>query len=184
MNEDLKTLRRNEDSLYISGVAVLLFSLWDMVRFTMAVIMNPKMLKQFVENIGINEEDLVIGEAITIIVFAVILLLAVIIRLFIFLGARAESKGGKRGWIYIIIAALTLIFLIADQVDTFIDFVKNFMTIMDGGEVVNEMAGMDTAAASSLLTITSMFALADIIKSSVTVKRLRKKLNVKSGEVR
>ena len=42
---------------------------------------------------------------------------------------------------------------------------------------------MDTAAASGLMNIMSAVALIDIIISSITVKKLRKKYDIKDGEV-
>ena len=49
MEKDLRTLRKKEDNLMISGIAVLLFSVWDMVRFVMALIINPKILTDYIE---------------------------------------------------------------------------------------------------------------------------------------
>lgn len=177
MEKDLRTLRKKEDNLMISGIAVLLFSVWDMVRFVMALIINPKILTDYIEGLGFDADDILIGEITVIAIYVVILALALLIRLFIFFGARDESKGKRRGWIYVIVAFIVLVFIIADEIDTAIDLFKDASAQTDFAD------GMDTAAASGLMNIMSAVALIDIIISSITVKKLRKKYDIKDGEV-
>lgn len=178
MKEDLKTLRRKEDNLGISGLAVLLFSMWDIVRFVMTIIMNPHAFTDFLKNMGIAKDEMAIGGAVVIAIFAIILGGAFLIRLFIYLNARAESRGKKKGWLYVIVAALVLAFIVADQTSTVIDIFKGTATDAE------QLGEFDTATASGLLNITSAFALIDIIISSATIKSIRKKYNIKDGEVR
>ena len=179
MNEDLRTLRRKEDNLGISGLAVLLFSMWDIVRFTMTLIMNPHALTDLLERMGVGKDELFIGGFVIVTIYAIILLGAFLIRLFIYLGARAESRGKKRGWLYVIVAALVLAFIVADQTSTVIDTFNGAAAAR-----AEELGEMDTATASGLLNITSAFALIDIILSSATIKSIRKKYNIKDGEVK
>ena len=178
MNEDFKTLRRREDNLGISGLAVLLFSAWDIVRFVMTLVMNPHALTDFLERMSVEPDEMAIGGVVVVAIYAIILLLAFLIRLFIFFGARAESTGKKRGWIYVIVAALVLAFIVADQVSTFMDlFNENAVSEAE------QLGEMDTATASGLLNLFSAFALVDIIVSSAIVKKIRKKYDIKNGEV-
>ena len=46
-----------------------------------------------------------------------------------------------------------------------------------------QLGEMDTATASGLLNLFSAFALVDIIVSSAIVKKIRKKYDIKNGEV-
>jgi hypothetical protein len=179
MNEDLKTLRRKEDNLGISGLAVLLFSMWDIVRFVMTLIMNPHALTDFLKNMGVEPDEMVIGGTVVLGIYGIILVGAFLIRLFIYFGAKAESEGKKRGWLYVIVAALVLAFIVADQTSTIIDTFNGTAAAQ-----AEELGELDTATVSGLLNITSAFALIDIILSSATVKSIRKKYNIKDGEVK
>ena len=93
---DFETLRHKKDNLIISGIALMVVGVWDIVKFAMAIILNPKMLLDAVKNAGIEPGQEVVGEVVLLIIFIVLLLIDFSIRCFIGLSARAEGRGKKK----------------------------------------------------------------------------------------
>ncbi len=171
---DFETLRHKKDNLIISGIALMVIGVWDIVKFAMAIILNPKMLLDAVKDAGIEPGQEVVGEVIFLIIFIVLLLFDLGIRCFIGLSARAEGRGKKKGWLYLIIAVLMACLLLSAI------YTSAYSLFNDVEKALPD--SWDSIAASSLLDILSVIAIVDIIISSVTVKKIRKKDNIKNGE--
>ena len=171
---DFETLRHKKDNLIISGIALMVVGVWDIVKFAMAIILNPKMLLDAVKDAGIEPGQEVVGEVVLLIIFIVLLLIDLSIRCFICLSARAEGRGKKKGWFYLIVAVLMALLLLSSL------YTSAYSLFNDVEKVLPD--SWDSIAASSLLDILSVIAIVDIIISSVTVKKIRKKDNIQNGE--
>lgn len=180
MDDDFQELRKRKDNLLVSGFAVLIAGIWDVVKFAMAIIMNPKMLLDAVQYSGIDKADEELGEVMIVIVFGLIVLVDVLIRSYITRSARAEARGKRKGWLYLIVAAVMVLALSSSLYN---DLYNGFIHVLVDGDVQTGLPkSWDSVAASGLMDLISIVALVDIIVSSFIVKRIDKKDNVRSGE--
>lgn len=157
-----RQLRRNRNILGISGTAVLLFAVWSVIKVFMYGYLNRN--EPVGEELSFLDEYLQ-DETVVIaffIIFFGLLVLDIILRVVVCLSARAESRGKKKGYGYLVVTVILLAFSVWGL----------FSTLRESFLV----DPVDTVI-SLLLEGSAVFALAEVFLSSVRIKRLTKKLS-------
>ena len=106
-------MRRYQNLLTVSGLGVIIFGLWTVLKTILLLFMQEDML-----------DDLPDGLFYRVLFFTLIggvLLIDFLIRLFVGLSARAEGFGKKKGYGYIVVAILIAIASLASLVLIFFD---------------------------------------------------------------
>ena len=148
-------LRRYQTNLNISGLGVIAFGGWGLLKVILLLLMDPKAIR---EAAGME-----MGETVNIGTFTAVLLLFVLFdfafRFYIGFSARREAKGKKKNIIYLVIAFLLLI---ASVISIIIGLVQiSFDTIFDTIVVM-------------VVEITSALATLELVISAIQVRKLRK----------
>ena len=162
-----KELRKRQILLFEAGVGVILFAVWNITKVNLYLGLTPLPVEVLYEEAaknGISEKFLIIS---LIIVAVGILLWQLYIRLYIGTSAAAEGKGKKKGYAYLVWAAVLLVS----------DFQINWQafdaqSILAGEEIsVNQFMSICMEAASA-------YVLLQLLLSGIWVKKLRKKMKV------
>ncbi len=155
-----KELRKNESILATSGVAVLAFAIWSIIKIVLYVAFSPAMSAveaDLTELQGIDE-----GTVLTIlIVIIAVSLVDVGIRIYVGLSARGESKGKKKTILYLILAIIIAIYS-----------VLNIVSFFQPGY----MESVADLIITLVVELTSLFAVIELIVSGIKVRSLRKKI--------
>jgi len=149
-------MRRYQNLLTVSGLGVIIFGLWTVLKTILLLFMQEDMV-----------DDLPDGLFYRVLFFTLIggvLLIDFLIRLFVGLSARAEGFGKKKGYGYIVVAILIAIASMASLVMIFFDA---------GDRSILELI------VSFIVEATSMIATVELLVAAFTVKKLKKEL----GEV-
>ena len=149
-------MRRYQNLLTVSGLGVIIFGLWTVLKTILLLFMQEDML-----------DDLPDGLFYRVLFFTLIggvLLIDFLIRLFVGLSARAEGFGKKKGYGYIVVAILIAIASLASLVLIFFDIADRSIL-----ELI----------VSFIVEATSMIATVELLVAAFTVKKLKKEL----GEV-
>ena len=166
-NEPLATLRRHRDTLSISGLAIIAFGVWDIVKATLSIAFGPAPdaaeqevnleLQQTIETLADGHEEVYI------IIIAFLLLMvfvALALRIYVGLSAHAEARGKRKSWAYVIVAGL---------------MATTSATLMIAGLLMDDDWGNVLATiVTGTIELTSLFAYVDVIRSAAIVKRLTK----------
>lgn len=177
-------LRRYENILIVSGMGVIAFALWSIVRAAIYYITQPidivksmgleDELEEFTAGMGAHTAHTVLT---VVSMVAVFLVLAVDVSLRVYVGRSAFADGrakNKKTPVYIVLAVLMAISLIWT---TGLDIYN----AVEGVEKAAELRDLDTASVSNILNITSLLALVELVIASIMVRRLRKKLGIRIG---
>lgn len=94
-------IRRLQDTLTIAGSAVIAFSIWSLAKIGMFLTFaNEDMLSWL---LGLDKESLTIAVYVSLVVVA---LVDVSVRAYVGRSARAEGRGEKQGFFYLVVAAI------------------------------------------------------------------------------
>ncbi len=128
-----RELRRFRDHLRISGMGIIVFGFWSVIRTTIYAITNRKELMSDVT----ESVDPELAATIYAITFAVILIFILIMRWFMGIRAIREAKGQKAGSMYILLAFLYVVTYIAvlaleifDYKDMQISLIEEIVTVI------------------------------------------------------
>ena len=155
-----KQLRKKQNMLGISGIAVIVFGIWNIAKMVIYSISTPDGLSKLLGVSGNGPAENA-ARAILLGILIFIALIDIGLRLLVGLSARAESKGKKKSIGYLIVA----IFLALGSV------ISIFMTF--GSFFANSV--FDTVI-SILVELTSLLVLCDVIVSSFGIRSLKKKM--------
>ncbi len=163
---DEVNLRRYTDNLAGSGSAVILFGAWTAVRLIMQITMDRTSYEEIIEAAGITDYT---PEFLNLVIFFILLFCALIIMLLhlcVGVAAIRYSRGRSVRRTYLPFVAVVMIFMFVAIRSNFID--------SGTGQYVFKMTGL----ATSIVDITMIFVLFDIICSSVKIGKLRKNLGL------
>ena len=155
-----KQLRKKQNMLGISGIAVIVFGIWSIAKLVINALYMPERISKFfnASEGGVSDpvED-------TIVFVAVLIIVAIDLglRLLVGLSARAESKGKKKSIFYLIVAIILVLSSVFSIIVTFQSFFADSI--------------FDTIIAI-FLDLTSILALCDVITSSFGIRSLKKKI--------
>lgn len=149
-------MRRYQNLLTVSGLGVIIFGLWSVLKTILLLFLKEGILKEL-------PDDTIVR----VIVFAFlggVLLVEFLIRLFVGLSARAEGFGKKKGYAYIVVAILMALASLFSLVMIFFD--------MNDQSITELIVSVIVEATSLVVTI-------ELLVAAFTVKKLKKEL----GEV-
>lgn len=160
-------LRRCCDTLSTSGAAIIAFSFWDLAKALLSSIYGSsapvenealaQRLQSIIEAMGDRRNALLI-----VLVFALLLLtqLALVLRFYVGLSARAEARGKQKGWAYVVLAEI---------------MASMSAVLMIAGVLLSQSASSAVGLiVTGAIELTSLFAYIDLIRSAIMVKRLRR----------
>lgn len=168
-NESLAMLRRYRDTLSISGLAIIAFGVWDILKAILSFMFGGSVdaadqeadegIQAFLEALADRNEGFIVAIIVGLFLMVII---GFALRIYVGLSAHAEAHGKQKSWTYVIVAGL---------------MATTSATLMIAGLVTARNLG---SALSIIITgtieLTSMFAYVDLIRSAVIVKRLSKSL--------
>ena len=141
-------VRRTQDNLFIMGTSVIVFGLWDLIKFTVYFFVNSDEIKQ-----ASGEKYFMLS----VIVVWTIFFVSFLLRCFIGFSARAEGKGKRKSILYLICAgmiALVYFSIIVFEVSYFITDQENIIT----------------AIVTLIIDITSLVFLVELIVNSIKIR--------------
>lgn len=166
--EDSPRLRRYRDMLSTSGLAIIVFSLWDIAKVFLTSIYGsaastnnrelPHRVETALEAFRGGREGLLIA---VIIAVTLLLLATEVLRFYVGLSARAEAGGKRKSWAYVIIAGVMAAMSAA--------------LMVAGLLLAREMGNVLRSLVTGVIDLTSLLAYVDLIRSAIVVKRLARR---------
>lgn len=151
-----RKMRRYQNLLTVSGLGVIIFGLWSVLKTILLLFMKEGILSEIPDDTFVRVMFFVI--------LGGILLIDVLIRLYVGLSARAEGFGKKKGYGYVIIAILMALASLTSLVLIFFD--------------TNEQSIWELIV-SVIVEATSLVVTIELLVAAFTVKKLKKEM----GEV-
>ena len=174
-------LRKYENILAISGVAVIAFGVWTIIKsafylllqpFDIEIFIPPEQLAEMEAEMGPNVDILTSGVIVGAIFF--ILFLDLLLRFYIGKSAYADGRARKRKRVIYVIVAIIMAVAFANGIWATVSHLF-IGEPTEQSEGVEYMRGVFT---SVLLDMTSLLALIELIVSAIQVRRLRKELGI------
>lgn len=157
-------IRREEDTLFLSGLAVIVFGIWGAVKIFIIYFLNPE---AWVVPADVDQ-DTILVHAVIMGVLIVLVLIEISLRLRIGLPAIAESRetglGKRRHYLF-----LAVFYLIMDASS----FLSIFIVpggMVDVAENIDEM----NRFRNIIIQATSCYVFLQLIVSSLKLRRLRR----------
>lgn len=169
-----RQLRRWQNTLVISGMAVVLFGVWSVIKVVLYFTIGQSELKKMMkwDTLGWDTLEGIIDPAVAevlvlcFVFFFMIVACAIALAVRIYIGrsARAEGMGRKKGRVYLVVAAVVMLY--------------DIFSVFSGVNVLRaaNASVLDTVV-SMLVDATSAFNLGEMIVAAVWVKRLTKELS-------
>ena len=161
MDDEVKArIRKYNRNIEISGSAVILYSIWAVIKFIVPILLGDEALH---EVLGLEPE--VYEELKEYFYFIIPVLFGITLIIYYYVGRSAIkfARGKKKRKIFALVAVLLLI----NTVTYFPAYYEEFKNFTD-------YADIDTVIASLLVDITLTFILFDMIYSTFMVNRLKK----------
>ena len=159
-------LRRYQNLLTLSGLGVIVFGLWSILKVFLILLLNDDTFSEMIEAAEVPDNS--VTRLILYLLLAVLPLIDFSMRLFVGLSARSESFGKKRGCAYIVFAALIVLSSLISVVFIFFDTpLTNISSVLE-------------LVVSVFVEATATVVMIELLVSAITVKKLNKEL----GEVR
>ncbi len=140
-------LRKYENKLIISGLGVILFGIWSVVKSLLSFILNMN-----------TDESYNVSMLVNVLIF---LAIELALRLYIGMSARSEGFGRKKRYAYIVLSVIISI----------LSFVSLLYLLY-----ANNIESLLQYLVSILFEATSMFAYIELVVSAFAVKKLRKEI--------
>lgn len=151
-----RKMRRYQNLLTVSGLGVIIFGLWSVLKTILLLFMKEGILSEIPDDTFVR--------VMFFLILGGILLVDVLIRLYVGLSARAEGFGKKKGYGYVVIAILMALASLTSLVLIFFD--------------TNEQSLWELIV-SVIVEATSLVVTIELLVAAFTVKKLKKEL----GEV-
>ena len=161
MDEDSKAkLRRYNRNVEISGMAMILYAYWSIVKFFAPIVIGGANAAEY---IGIEMDDYLENKFLA--WLAVVLILGVLFSVYFFLGKSAVkyARGKKRRKGFVVYAAI--VFLL--NLGSITDYPEELMKI-------RHISDADSVVASFVVDLTLLFMLFDMIYSTIRGSKFRK----------
>ena len=186
-------LRKYESILVISGLGVVAFGLWSIVRAAIYYFLNPLQVSDYLNNSDLKEIK-AIGDAggvsfitdnmdkVLMTMIFVILVADLLLRLYVGMSARAYGRGRRRRGFFIVIVWIMAFFMAVSIVMTMETFLEPIIRVIQAGTAdafeSSAKRGDHAASVSLIVDLTSLLVLVELGISSIKVKSLRKKLGI------
>ena len=154
-----KRIRKYRNNLITSGMAVVVFAVWDVVKLVAGYLMNSTYREYYQNSFHFDDRILLYLEVFFVLLFTGFL---VFVQVFVGLSALRIGKGGRHRNGYLVLCVIMILLTIGSIVLS----VKG-----EGG------MSFDIALAGIILDLTLLAALIDLFVSSIMVRKLEKKLS-------
>lgn len=165
-------IRRHQTTLICSGLAVIAFGFWSIVRALLVLWFNMTQIRQ-TASAQMPEEGVIVSVdtviLITVIGIFVMLILDLFFRLYVGFAAVAEGNGKPRRIRYIVYSVLFLVFSVSSQVMLFVSSAREELTVK--------------IFVTLFIEISSNIAFVEIIRSSLAIRRLTGRKNKEREEI-
>ncbi len=166
-----KELRKNQDTLIVTGLGVIFFAFWNIVKTVMFLLLCQDKIKDLTEPLlsmySLPEQKLFFN-----VIFYSLITIAEIISfcftMYIGLSARAEGMGGSRSCIYLVLSFFLVFFNLGLIYYNILFFDIHFEYLSD--EIM-----------AIIFELSSFFTLLQMIISAIKVKIIRHKLARRSS---
>lgn len=156
-------IRREEDTLFLSGLAVIIFGIWGSLKICITFFLESEAVLKTVDVDGL---DLLLVKIITFAFVLILCLIDLFFRLRIGIPAMKESREKGQSHYYLILAGF---YLLTDA----IAFLSVF--IVPGGDVdVAEKTDLMSRVTKFIIQASSCYVLLQLIISSIKLRRLRR----------
>ena len=157
--------RKYQDSLVVSGGAVIAFGLWAIVKTSLYLMINREKIMETLEQTQELNGDPVMGK-IMFFFFSVFIIVVVsagcLLRTYVGLSARAEGMGRPKGYSYVVISGIMALFYAASLVYEIVNFDFSY----------TDDSILDTLVAI-IVDFTSLLIFVEMVCSAVRVKRIK-----------
>lgn len=151
-------IRRYNSNIRLSGRFFIFFGLWSVIRTIIMFTMNSNIKSAAFADAEIDEGDELLFSVILIIVFAVIFMFIMGFHLFVGICAIRYSRGKSKNPVFLILAAINIVIVL-------ICLPLNLDTTY---------YGIASVVASTVVDLTMVFLLFDMIWSAIKVRRLNR----------
>lgn len=148
-------IRKNQNILVSSGMAVMLFGLWSIIRFFLLILIDPMEL----QNILGDKIDDSLAEIVFFGIIGFVMLIDMLIRIYVGMAAIRLGRGGIWKRRFPIITALYAYITIHS-------LIVSFITANDAKEIVNSVI-------SAVIDLTVVVALILILISTYKLKKIQ-----------
>ncbi|MBR3245983.1 MAG: hypothetical protein IKF90_25285 [Parasporobacterium sp.] len=155
-----RKLYKAQNLLSVSGLAVIAFGCWSIVKTVLTLILFSDLLMEGMDSIpGIDPQTIRIFMWV---IVSVIMLISLAIRCFVGLSARAAGQGKKKSAAYLVFTVILILLSIASLIAT----------------VVNPQdSGILDLLITVLVELTSLLSLFEVLVNGIQVKKLTKELS-------
>lgn len=145
-------IRRTQDNLFVLGTSVIVFGLWNLIKFVIYFFAAFNDIKGTV-----GEEYFLI----TVIMSWAIFVFSFVLRCFIGFSARAEGKGKRKNVVYLVFAGM-------------IALVYFCVIAVEGAYLILRHNHIFSMIITLIIDITSFVFLVELIVNSIKIRKLRK----------
>lgn len=167
----LAEIRRHQTTLICSGLAVIAFGFWSIVRTLLVLWFNMSQVRAAAEEKMPDDVFLSLDAMLIISCFVIFVFLFVDLafRFYVGLSALSEGSGKQRRITYIVLSALFLVFSLCGQTALFISSAREELTVK--------------IIVTLIIEISSNIAFIEIIRSSLTIRQYMRSGNAAQGEI-
>ncbi len=160
-------LRKYSNRLYMSGLGMITFSIWSVVRYIVMIIQDKELVKSLVVEGDHTKEQLFWGYMVLLVFVLIVLVLIMMVPIYIGRCAMKIGRGKKKrkSVFYIIITILFLISMIIPYLE---------------GDNSELSYGIILSIVAIIIDLTMAFACIEIIYCGIRLRKLDKR--IQSGE--
>ena len=153
-----KQLRKNQNTLIVTGMAVVALSLWNVIKTFLFIRLDPENYKELVKTLTGGS----VSQSFTTIFVFSMLGIDFLLRLYVALKANKEGRGKGNYYFYLIIAGF---FVLTSVISIIYYFEPEYYSV-----------SVSDTFLSVLFDVTSVITVIELIYSSITVKVLSHKI--------
>ena len=161
--------RKYLNAVYVSGIAVIAFGIWDMIKIILGMISFSSNYLQTNPS-GKPESTLRIAFDVVWIAIALIIVISLSLRLYVGRSAMSEGKGNKKKAVYLVVAAVMTV------VNCAAVLFEVIIAIQSG------LSGIVSNVIALIVDITSVIVFFVLLYSAVKSRRLSKKEEKEASE--
>lgn len=163
-------IRKHQTTLICSGLAVIAFGLWSVVRSFLLFFFNLSFIRAAATEMVLAEHPELSVDLVLVVsaILAILMLGAdLIFRLFVGLSALAEGGGKRKRIVYVVLSALYLVFSLCS----------------DASIVLAELDALTMETVTAVFVdFSSCIAFYEVIRSSLAIRRYERGRNAGQGE--
>ena len=145
-------IRRTQDNLYVLGTSVIVFGMWNLLKFAIYFFVSPSEIKK-----ETGDENYFIA----VIVLWSMFFVSFLLRCFIGFSARAEGKGKRKSVFYLVLAGI-------------IALVYCTLIAFEAAYFIAEHNHIFTSVVTLIIDVTSLVFLIELMVNSIKIRKLRK----------